>query len=72
MRRKCQDAPTEEQLSQLEKLCSEGGLYLLKIWSASSSSSVVHRAVADACGIIDSGLKDVFTVHLDWRSQVKD
>ena len=30
----------------------------------------MHRAVADACGMLHSGLQDVFTVHLDWRSQI--
>lgn len=63
-----QDTLTEGDRSRLRRLCDDGrGLYLLKI---SATGGGTHRAVADACGLVDAGLNDVFTVHLDWRSQV--
>ncbi len=65
-----QDTPSPEQVRQMRSLCDgkAGGLYLLRMTQQGQGS--VHRAVADACGMLDSGLNDVFTVHLDWRSQV--
>ncbi len=62
-----QDTPKQEVMDSLRSLCSDGGLYLLRF---SSPGGQVHRAVADACGMVESGLKDVFTVHLDWKSQL--
>ena len=63
-----QDTLTNAQMSKMEALCQGEGLYLLKIHSADEDYS--HRTVTDACALIQSGLKDLLTIHLDWRSKI--
>lgn len=64
-----QDALSDDQRNKMEKLCDNGGLYMLKIHS-SHAPAPPHRTVTDACTLIQSGLKDLLTIHLDWRSQI--
>jgi len=53
-------------LSHLRDLCSTDSMYLLRI----SSDEGEVRTATHACNLADSGLRDVFTVHLDWRNKV--
>ncbi len=55
-------ADEEDARSALERLCASNGLYLLRVGGV--------KGVADPCGLLHSGLKDVFTLHLDWRDQL--
>ena len=63
-----QDSLSDDQRDGMEQLCKSDGLYLLKIHSADEDHS--HRTVTDACTLIQSGLKDILTIHLDWRSKI--
>jgi len=74
-----QEPLSDAEQKKLQTLCSEGnGLYLLRAAPESSSSSpsdtseesYYHRAVGDACSLLQGGLTDVITLHLDWRSQL--
>jgi len=60
---------TSSQKESLRKLCRNDGLYSLRLTSP-DEPEVVHRTAVHACNLVDSGLSDIFTVHLDWRNTV--
>lgn len=58
---------SEEQKESLRKLCDRDDLYLLRLIGQDGST---HRTATHACNLVNSGLSEVFTVHLDWRNKV--
>ena len=55
----------------LLSLCDDGAPYLVTFkQQGGAKRDLLHRSVASACALVASGLRDVVTVHLDWRSQV--
>merc|ERR1712141_577667 len=53
---------SEEQKDDLRKLCDRDGLYLLRLIGQDGS---MHRTATHACNLVNSGLSEVFIVHLD-------
>jgi len=63
-----EQAPLDPSLhSQLQNLCGEGGLYLLKAVQGGGSTL---RSYTSACGLLESGLQDSITIQLDWRGKL--
>jgi len=58
----------QEQKGQLAKLCSEGGLYLVR--ATPSSQAGQFRSYSSACGFLEAQLMDTLTIQLDWRGKL--
>ena len=63
------DSFGQNSKESLRRLCDADGMYMLRL-VASEEPDVVHRTAVHACNLVNSGLHDVFTVHLDWRNKV--
>jgi len=65
-----QDDLTEVEKDNLEKLCDQDGLYLVRAVSNSGEAVTSYRSAHHACNLIDTGLSDLFTIQLDWRHKL--
>lgn len=62
-------------LDRLEELCAQDSMYMLRVQASadsdgSAASARTTETATHACNLVQSGLRDVFTVHLDWRNKV--
>ena len=59
-------------LDRLKELCEADAMYMLRVTSEDGAAAAVTRTetATHACNLVESGMRDVFTVHLDWRNKV--
>merc|ERR1712111_343692 len=57
-------------LERLEELCAKDSMYMLRVTAEGEGVPSRTETATHACNLVQSGLRDVFTVHLDWRNKV--
>jgi len=64
---------TTNVLDRLKELCEADAMYMLRVTSedgAAAAAVTRTETATHACNLVESGMRDVFTVHLDWRNKV--
>ena len=64
---------TTDVLDRLKELCEADAMYMLRVTSedgAAAAAVTRTETATHACNLVESGMRDVFTVHLDWRNKV--
>lgn len=59
----------EDVMDRLKELCEADSMYMLRVTTEDNVPSRTETAT-HACNLVESGMRDVFTVHLDWRNKV--
>ena len=61
---------TANVLDRLKELCKADAMYMLRVTSEEGAAVTRTETATHACNLVESGMRDVFTVHLDWRNKV--
>jgi len=60
----------EDVMDRLKELCESDSMYMLRVTSEDGGVPSRTETATHACNLVESGMRDVFTVHLDWRNKV--